>query len=224
MSLRSLPTHVQPVVADWPLSISPWKTRRKQVGTGLAGVCLGTLFGIGAYEAGYAVVLITPLVWLWRSKAKTWRNLNITAIWYLFPVVKIVYLLLLSVSNQGIYGVHWVERYPTGIYPFTPGWFGHYGDILLTVYRRTFLRGLDRGVKFLGRQQLDCVISRRSRSNWHRRCAFGAKVLVSVQCQPNGNPAWRYWLDFCLCCRRLVFLCGWNNSIAVCGACMSLCL
>ena len=115
----------------------------------LAGVCLGTLFSIGVYEAGYAVILITPLLWLWRSKAKTWRNLNITAVWYLFPVVKIVYLLLLSVSNQGIYGVHRLS----GILennPFTAGWFGHYGDILVTVYRRTFFEGWNEALSFLG--------------------------------------------------------------------------
>ena len=148
MSLRSI-QHTFSLLSLLAALYLALETSEEASRSRLAGVCLGTLFSVGAYEAGYAVILAIPLVWLLHSKAKTWRNFNVTAIWYLFPVVKIVYLLLLSVSNQGIYGEHWVGGTPANI-PFTAGWFGHYADILVTVYRRTFFDGWNEALNFLG--------------------------------------------------------------------------
>ena len=49
------------------------------------GILLALFFNIGSYEAGYAIILVVPILWLLRSPMLTWRNFNLTTIWYLTP-------------------------------------------------------------------------------------------------------------------------------------------
>ena len=75
----------------------------------LLGAWLALLFCIGSYESGYAVVAVLPLLWWWRNPKWSWRNMNLTIIWFLFPFAKVLFLLLLSVADVKYYGIDMVD-------------------------------------------------------------------------------------------------------------------
>ena len=66
----------------------------------ILGIWLSLIFNITSNESAYAILLIVPLLWWLRERKFTWRNFNLTAIWYLFPMTKIAYILLLLTSGQ----------------------------------------------------------------------------------------------------------------------------
>ena len=69
----------------------------------LAAVWLALLYNVSSNETGYAIILIAPLLWWLRCRSLTWRNLNLTAIWYLIPAFKLALLLMLQLTNRGYY-------------------------------------------------------------------------------------------------------------------------
>ncbi len=69
----------------------------------LVGVWLCMLFSIGANEAGYVLILIFPLICYWRDRSNGWISFNLTVIWYLFPIFKVLYLAMLLLTNQSFY-------------------------------------------------------------------------------------------------------------------------
>ena len=69
----------------------------------LAAVWLALLYNVASNETGYAIILVVPLLWWLRCRRLTWRNLNLTAIWYLFPAFKLALLLMLQLTNRGYY-------------------------------------------------------------------------------------------------------------------------
>ncbi len=106
----------------------------------LAGLWLALLLNIGSYEAGYAIIAIIPFLW-WRRRPRwTWRHVNLTAIWYLFPAVKIVFLLLLDLDNRRFYGSNWISN---ALEPqqFALDFITYYASIIERVYRQTFWYG-----------------------------------------------------------------------------------
>ena len=69
----------------------------------LAAVWLALLYNVASNETGYAVILVAPLLWWLRCRSLTWRNFNLTAIWYIIPAFKLASLLLLQLTNRGYY-------------------------------------------------------------------------------------------------------------------------
>ncbi|MCY4073499.1 MAG: hypothetical protein OXG60_19580, partial [Chloroflexi bacterium] len=106
----------------------------------LAGLWLATLLNVGSYEAGYAIIAIIPFLWWRRSPRWTWRNVNLTAIWYLFPLVKIVFLLLLDLDNRRFYGSNWISN-TLEPQQFALDSITYYASIVERVYRQTFWYG-----------------------------------------------------------------------------------
>ncbi len=106
----------------------------------LAGLWLALLLNVGSYEAGYAIIAVMPLLWWWRRPLWTWRNVNLTAIWYLFPVVKIVFLLLLNLDSRQYYGSELVSN---SMEPqqFALDSIAYYAGVIERVYRQTFWYG-----------------------------------------------------------------------------------
>ncbi len=106
----------------------------------LAVVWLTTLLCIGSYEAGYAIIIVIPLLWWRHSPRWTWRNVNLTVIWYLFPVVKIAFLLLLDLDSRQFYGSALVSN---SLEPqqFALDSITYYASIVEGVYRQTFWYG-----------------------------------------------------------------------------------
>ncbi len=105
----------------------------------LAGVWMALLLNVGSYEAGYAIIAVIPLLW-WRRLRWTWKNVNITIIWYLFPVAKVVFLLLLSLESRQFYGSTWVSN-PQETQSFALDSIAFYAGIIESVYRQTFWYG-----------------------------------------------------------------------------------
>lgn len=69
----------------------------------LLGVWWGLSFNIFSNESAYVIILVLPLLW-WLSERKlSWKNFNLTAIWYLYPAYKVALLLLLANSNRAFY-------------------------------------------------------------------------------------------------------------------------
>ena len=100
-------------------------------------VWVALLFNVFTYEIAYAIILVLPLAWWCRRPSWSWGNINLTAIWYLFPVAKIVFLLLLATSNRSYYGDNIVNN---AIHSDRLGLesIGHYLSIVVNVYRQTF--------------------------------------------------------------------------------------
>ena len=69
----------------------------------LAALWLALLYNVASNETGYAVILVAPLLWWLRCRRFSWRNLNLTAIWYIVPAFKLALLLLLQLTNRGYY-------------------------------------------------------------------------------------------------------------------------
>ncbi|MCY4072233.1 MAG: hypothetical protein OXG60_13130, partial [Chloroflexi bacterium] len=106
----------------------------------LAGVWLATVLNIWSYESGYAILAVIPLLWWRRSPRWTWRNVNLTVIWYLFPIVKIVFLLLLNLDSRQFYGSDLVSDSvePQGSALDS---IAYYAGIIESVYLQTFWYG-----------------------------------------------------------------------------------
>ncbi len=106
----------------------------------LAAVWLSTLLCIWSYEAGYAIIIVVPLLWWRRSSRWTWRNVNLTVIWYLFPVVKIAFILLLDLDSRQFYGSTLVSN-SLDSWRFALDSITYYAGTIEGVYRQTFWYG-----------------------------------------------------------------------------------
>lgn len=106
----------------------------------LIGTWLALLLHIGSYEVGYAFLAVIP-IWWWRQKPRgTWRHINLSIIWYLFPILKLVFLLLLFLEKQAFYGSSWItdtsEANQLGFHSIA-----FYVGIIERVYLQTFWYG-----------------------------------------------------------------------------------
>ena len=115
----------------------------------LLGIWFGLMFSVTTHEAGYAIILVIPIIW-WRQRPRrTWRNANMTVVWYLIPVAKIVYLLILSGAGRPYYGLKnfsgaFDQERSALEYLF------HYSGIIGDVYRQTFKIGWQEAFSMLG--------------------------------------------------------------------------
>ncbi len=90
------------------------------------------------------IVLFIPVLWWWRSCKWTW-SLNLTAVWYLFPFAKVVYLMLLAVGSSSFYGAHLLGD-ALGNERTILESVGYFSDIIARVYRQTFVFGWQEAV------------------------------------------------------------------------------
>ena len=116
----------------------------------LLGIWIALAIYVGIYEAGYVLIALVPVLWWIRSRKVTWHNLSLTAIWYLIPTLKLVYLGLLLLVNQRFYWsdsvVSAADRSLNGVIPSAL-------EILLGVYRRAFAIGWVEALEALGRNR-----------------------------------------------------------------------
>ena len=106
----------------------------------LLGVFLVLLFNVGSYEIAYAVIVVIPILWWWRNPRLTWTNVNLTVIWYLAPMIKVVYLLLLELSDRLYYGTYILNN-ATWSEGFSSDAVSHYLEIVGNAFRNTFVLG-----------------------------------------------------------------------------------
>ena len=106
----------------------------------LLGIWLGLIFNVASSESAYAMILIIPLIWWLRCRSLTWRNFNLTAIWYTFPACKAAYLLLLVSHSWSFYRSNLLDNALASQ--------GVASDVLdmvipnlIDVYRNTFVNG-----------------------------------------------------------------------------------
>ncbi len=69
----------------------------------LIGIWLALILCVGSYEGAYGLIVAMPLLWWYRIRNKSWQNLNLTFIWYIVPVLKLVYLLFLIFAARSFY-------------------------------------------------------------------------------------------------------------------------
>lgn len=144
ISLRSYPLTFN----ELSLLVATYLTlefREKPTRLRLAGIWLALVFHVTSYEAGYVIVLFIPVLWWWRSCKLTWSNINVTAVWYLFPFAKVVYLMLLAVGSSSFYGAHLLgDALDSGSTILES--VGYFSDIIARVYLQTFVFGWQEAV------------------------------------------------------------------------------
>lgn len=106
----------------------------------LAGVWLALIFNVTSNESAYMIILVMPLLWYLQERRISWRNFNLTAIWYLFPAFKVAWLLFLSSTDRSFYqsgivntAVGTTEAAPDNVAIFT--------RVMESVFRNTFIEG-----------------------------------------------------------------------------------
>lgn len=69
----------------------------------LSGLWLALTFSVNSFESGLLLVTLVPLLWWLPDRKLSWRNLNLTAIWYLAPAFKLGQFVLLSTTGREFY-------------------------------------------------------------------------------------------------------------------------
>lgn len=69
----------------------------------LMGMWLSLLYCVNSNETGFVVILVVPpLLWL-RERRLAWRHVNLSAVWYLVPALKVAYVILLLATGRDFY-------------------------------------------------------------------------------------------------------------------------
>ena len=106
----------------------------------LLGLWLALLLNVGTYEIGLAMLLVCPLLWWLPTPRRIWRNINLTAIWYLAPIAKAAHVLLLLLHNRSFYGAGFISG-PDASNQISPEKTGDYVDRIANIYRQAFVDG-----------------------------------------------------------------------------------
>ena len=110
MSMRSLPMQFSMIALLAAVYLMLEYIERPSLPR-LLGIWLGLLFNVGSNESAYVIILVIPLLWWLRDRQPSWRNFKLTAIWYVFPALKAVYMLALVSMNQFFYRSALIEEY-----------------------------------------------------------------------------------------------------------------
>ena len=139
LSLRSLPNQfsVMSLLAAVFLML---EYRERPSRWHLLGIWLGLVFNIVTNETAYAIILVTPALWLARRPRGDRRKARMTIVWYLFPACKIAHLLLLSSLNMRFYNSYVFESSQYSLGAITDALGAVFGR-LAAVYRHTFADG-----------------------------------------------------------------------------------
>ena len=164
--------------------------RQKPSRLRLLGIWLALILTLSLHEIAFAVILGIPLFWLWRRPRITCQNFNMTVIWYLVPVLKIVYLLILARVGLRFYGKQYVVAAvsPEGTIPEIAI---HYVEVIANVYRQAFWNGWHEAVTVLSQNTFAS----------HTLVAVGlagiVMALLAINSRPSVLPSRReaaYWL------------------------------
>ena len=115
----------------------------------LLGLWLALLYSVNSHETGFGLVLIAPaLVWL-RHRRICWRNVNLSAIWYIVPALKVAYVVLLLATGRDFYQSGLLSA---GADPPAPAatTFDTVADVMGKVYSQTFIQGWGDALAALG--------------------------------------------------------------------------
>ena len=103
----------------------------------LAGIWLALILNVTGNESAFALLLLVPLMWWYFKPQSSWQKINLTAVWYLFPAIKVFHIMLLLYSGISFYRSDLILNFATSD--------GEAGDIfnraiqsLATVYRNSF--------------------------------------------------------------------------------------
>jgi len=118
----------------------------------LLGMWLSLLYCVNSNETGYIVILVVPLLLWLRDRQLAWRNVNLSAVWYLVPALKLAFVILLLATGRDFYQSGLLN---TGAdsQGSTTSVFDTFFEVLGIVYRQTFVRGWEDALKTLGMNQ-----------------------------------------------------------------------
>ena len=148
MSLRSFP-HTFSMLALLASVYLALDYRDKPSRLGLLGVSLALLLNVASYEIAYVIIFVVPILWWWQSGGWTWRKINLTLAWHLFPAGKIVYLLSLTFASKEFYGSNLVGDVATSSQLSIES-VSHHLTILRDIYHHAFLVGWQEALSTLG--------------------------------------------------------------------------
>lgn len=112
----------------------------------LLGMWLSLLYCVNSNEAGFVIILVVPLALWLRERRLTWRNVNLSAAWYLVPSFKVAYVFLLLATGREFYQsgiLNTVEDSPLSIKTI----FATFFEVLGGVYWETFVGGWGTAIK-----------------------------------------------------------------------------
>ncbi len=110
------------------------------------GVWLALLICLGGYDSGLALILVIPLLWWRQEPRRFWRNMNLTAIWYLVPVAKLGQVLLLLIDQRFFYG-KWLISGSRLSDQISLDRVGEHLELAAMVYGRIFLEGWEEALR-----------------------------------------------------------------------------
>ncbi len=114
----------------------------------LLGMWLALLYSVNSNETGFALIAIAPaLLWL-RDRRIRWRNVNLSAIWYIVPAFKLAYVVLLLATGRDFYQRGLLSA--GGETGTTATVFDIFFSVLATVYTETFIYGWADALAALG--------------------------------------------------------------------------
>lgn len=133
LSLRSLPNQfsIMSLLAAGYLILD---YRGNPTRLKLLGIWLALTFNVVTNETAYTLILVVPALWI-RRRRVSWKAVNLSLIWYLFPTVKVAHLLLLSALDQPFYNSSFFE----GGIGIDGGLVGSAAGRLLDVFWHTFV-------------------------------------------------------------------------------------
>ncbi len=105
----------------------------------ILGIWLSLTLNIVTQETAYFLILLIPLLWHANIVPTKQRKLNLSAIWYMFPIYKIFYLALLYSTNRSFYRKGLFTSFAE-----SESFISHLQTVfpnILDVYRHTFIDG-----------------------------------------------------------------------------------
>jgi hypothetical protein len=164
--------------------------------------------------------LVVPLLWWWREPRRLWRNINLTAIWYLAPIAKAAHILLMLLDRRFFYGSWFISGSQVSD-KFTLDKVGEYVDRIVSVYRQAFIDGWGEALAALGQNEFIALtaitlaligavaawLARRTETDWQfppRRSILGAmlagflfilpSIAVLMWLSKHAGDLWRMYV------------------------------
>ena len=148
MSLRSFPLSLSSLTLLAAINIA-LDYIQKPSRLRLFRMWLALILTLFIHEIAFAIILVVPLLWSLSKPRKSWRNFNLTVIWYLVPVLKVVYLLILASAGLRFYGIQYVKG-AVSVDGTILDTALHYANVIADVYRQTFWHGWSEAFSVMG--------------------------------------------------------------------------
>ncbi len=148
MSLRSI-LHIFSIFALFISIYFALECRDNVSRLRLLGLWLALSFNVVAYQNAFVIIFLVPILWWWRRPRWTWRNFNLTAIWFVIPAAYLIYIFLLTSAGSKIYGMIYLSRALRDERTVFEN-LSHYLGVVGKVYLQTFLHGWQEALNSLG--------------------------------------------------------------------------